>query len=568
MVDVWLIILAVVVPVLVVALNFYILAYYQHPDDRNTFIVPKAVLLIGMSIGMITILLIPFDVANQGGEFGCGEVESVVCGDLSLFWTWQVAFLLIGIWILLLIPYTLFYYESFDFENDTSCKACASAIWSQVAITVVFVGVFIVCFVFLRFTELPVENFNATETEFIPCAGGSCEQAGIVIDSDDPSLSQGGDFIKIGTPVLVFLPGFLSFIGWFLFALYAGIGLVALPISLIRSCIYRPKIMDSRLYETNKKVIQKRTQELIEVGVKMLEDAQQAENSESIKDKVSLTAIRRRRGEKTLFNEFKQAVLELEEEYSDLKLCHENWIHYNPFVPWCKLILGTIGLIISLLWILQIILYNLARDPYGPEGVPTAYFLNNMFSAASKELNFTLIGTILIAVFTFYLLFCTMKGNEKFGLRFFIVEIHPIKWRGTYINSFLINLSLILFCVAPLVQFVASTLSEYVVLTELDAIFNQQVQFLRFFRIFYENNVFIIIILSVAFLTAFFMICFPNDKQVRQAKKIAKKIDQFKENAEKGVGGGGKSFKESSVREENQGAGDDQESNDKQLQQI
>jgi len=38
--------------------------------------------------------------------------------------------------------------------------------------------------------------------------------------------------------------GFLSFIGWFLFGLFGGIGLSALPMDMIRSYKHRPRLRD------------------------------------------------------------------------------------------------------------------------------------------------------------------------------------------------------------------------------------------------------------------------------------------------------------------------------------
>ena len=31
------------------------------------------------------------------------------------------------------------------------------------------------------------------------------------------------------------------------------------------------------------------------------------------------------------------------------------------------------------------------------------------------------------AIYVFYLLFCVIKGNMKFGLRFFCLPIHPMR---------------------------------------------------------------------------------------------------------------------------------------------
>ncbi len=40
--DAYLIAIAVIVPVILIAVNFYVLVYYQHPEDKNQFYFPKA----------------------------------------------------------------------------------------------------------------------------------------------------------------------------------------------------------------------------------------------------------------------------------------------------------------------------------------------------------------------------------------------------------------------------------------------------------------------------------------------------------------------------------------------
>jgi LMBR1 domain-containing protein 1 len=43
----------------------------------------------------------------------------------------------------------------------------------------------------------------------------------------------------------IYCMAFLSFVGWFLFAIFGGVGLSALPIDLIRDFMYRPRMRSS-----------------------------------------------------------------------------------------------------------------------------------------------------------------------------------------------------------------------------------------------------------------------------------------------------------------------------------
>jgi LMBR1 domain-containing protein 1 len=44
--------------------------YYQHPDDHNEAWLPKFVVIGGVMLAGATALLLPLDVANNGGYAG------------------------------------------------------------------------------------------------------------------------------------------------------------------------------------------------------------------------------------------------------------------------------------------------------------------------------------------------------------------------------------------------------------------------------------------------------------------------------------------------------------------
>lgn len=47
---------------------------------------------------------------------------------------------------------------------------------------------------------------------------------------------------------------------------------------------------------------------------------------------------------------------------------------------------------------------------------------------------FPLFGTLAFGIFSFYLLWCVVKGAMKFGIRLLIITIHPLKY-VTVINT-------------------------------------------------------------------------------------------------------------------------------------
>ena len=70
MVDVFLVVATVVAFVILLVGGFYLLVYYQHPDDHNEAYAPKAVVLLGFVLAGATVLMLPLDVANNEGYAG------------------------------------------------------------------------------------------------------------------------------------------------------------------------------------------------------------------------------------------------------------------------------------------------------------------------------------------------------------------------------------------------------------------------------------------------------------------------------------------------------------------
>jgi LMBR1 domain-containing protein 1 len=266
-----------------------------------------------------------------------------------------------------------------------------------------------------------------------------------------------------------------------------------------------------------------RSRELAELGQRLRQEAE-VNSAPSFSKK--LKEWRKEREINKLYRQFKQEVVLLENDFEDLQYCHENWKNYNPLVPYCKLILGILSTLLSLLWILHIILYVLARDPY-PNGEPVSYFLNAMFSWASKDIEFGLLGVVLVGIFCVYLLFCTLSGQERLGLKFLIAEIHPLKIGATYMSSLLFNVSLLLLCVPALIQFCSIAFSEYLALTDADIILGQYVRYMQFFRYFFEYNVFIFILLGMAMLSFTFVYFCVQDRNMKAAASLKERIQRF-----------------------------------------
>lgn len=129
-------------------------------------------------------------------------------------------------------------------------------------------------------------------------------------------------------------------------------------------------------------------------------------------------------------NKYRAMVAQLDQDLLDTEMAsRSNWRNRNRFWPYIALVLFAFSIIISLLWLLQIVLYMLISPP-------VSRFLNKYLMFFDTF--FPLVGTISIAAFALYLLFCVIKGNFKLGVRFFL-GVHPMEMHATYMNSFIFN---------------------------------------------------------------------------------------------------------------------------------
>ncbi|XP_044376867.1 LIMR family protein Os06g0128200-like [Triticum aestivum] len=88
-------------------------------------------------------------------------------------------------------------------------------------------------------------------------------------------------------------------------------------------------------------------------------------------------------------------------------------------------------LIVSIAWVAHI--YHII----------VSSFLNEIFIKLDSV--WGLLGTAAFAFFC-YLLIAVIAGEMMLGLKLVFISIHPMKWGGTLMNSFLFNVELILLC--------------------------------------------------------------------------------------------------------------------------
>ena len=454
---------------------------------------------------------------------------------MELFW--GIIFWAVPIWVFVLIPFSTFFYEADDgmlmagtsyAPNAVPKSRALQALGYQLFVFVIVGLIFIITYFVFNETSIPVREYtggtlgNAYDIRVTPKVNGTVNGTIQYLPFDSSQLADmdlgdenyyqrvtKGDIetLKLEVDVSNFYAGLMAFIGWFLFAIFGGVGLAAMPLDLILMYVKRPRHMDAVEFAEAQTSLRERVNELVDIGelIKIEREEKAQLGLTSTWGSALLDPERRKeaRDERQAILGFKQAVYLLEKDVDDFQACHANWENYNPLIPYAALLCGCLSVIISFMWFLHIIIYVLPGTPLRP-------FLNNFFSWFDSW--FPLFGVLSVAIFTVYLLLCAIKGCFKLGMRFLCMTLHPMKPNKTYMSSFMFNIGLVLLCALPVVQFCSTAFADYARFATIRQIYGVQIEYLKFFSFFWTNNVFIYAFLIIMLLTSIYLACKPADQ--------------------------------------------------------
>jgi LMBR1 domain-containing protein 1 len=154
--------------------------------------------------------------------------------------------------------------------------------------------------------------------------------------------------------------------GWFLFALFGGIGLAATPLDFWLIYVNRPRHMDAQAFAEAQQSMRQRVNELVEIGELIKTERLERANAGITKlSRFSLQGDKRAlaKEEREALLQFKQAVYLLEEDVQDFKDATSNWKNSNPLWPYLALLLGFVSFIISIFWFIHVIVYVYPNPP-------------------------------------------------------------------------------------------------------------------------------------------------------------------------------------------------------------
>ncbi|KAI9916688.1 hypothetical protein PsorP6_017040 [Peronosclerospora sorghi] len=499
-VDLFLLAVIIIITVALLLCNVYVLVYFQHDDDKNTAYFPKALVVFGLFLAEATVLLLPLDVANNSTAMGCTDGSNPVCGNINMDLLWIIVFLSIVMFLVLLLPFAICFYEADDGEDNVKKSRWKQAIQMELGMVMFAGAVITVLYLTSAESSIPMHalevNSRSLSDGFRAYVDGTPVSAAVVTAAHNDTVQPITLTWKVSLPV--YITGLTSFLGWFGFSVFCGIGLIALPVDLILAFFYRPKFISADVYALQKLILQRRSMELLEMGRMLKQRMDRPAHGQGTWERK-----KPRRVDFVTLNKLKQSVYVLERDVVDLKLCHEEDRNFNPFAPVFKLFMGCSASVLSCMWFVHIALYMLPKRPLLP-------FLNAYFIWVDRI--FPLFGTLSVGLFSSYLLACAVKGCFKFGMRCFCIALHPIKLHGTYMHSMLFNLGVVLVCAIPAVQFCDQAFAEYDRLTALRTLMGVQIHYLNGMRPLWDYNIFVYAILCISSITAGFLVANPRDR--------------------------------------------------------
>jgi len=504
MIDIFMLVMVIVLSIIIILVNIYLLAYYCTTDDNDfkCAIFLKITAVLGMFIGLAQVCLLPLDVSNSRGEGGEFPMDMI----------WQITYLVIAVFVFVIIPLEIAAYEC---DPDWTCKQKFTNSFCFFVCEIIVVGLlYIITFFLFNKVHVPVTSLKCNN--FISSSDG-------VDDSNSNCDKLEDKELEFTVGFQVYAIALLSFISYLLFVLFGGVGIFSFPLDLIYSFCTRPiKIKPNKLEEMKKEIVVTAA-DLKDLGMQLKELEKKGHHKKNMfsKDK---------RNYNNLLKQLKVGVSVLEEQFEIVNF-QELANKTSALGYLMQLIGGIFCMLLSVLWILQIVFYIIVKI----DGKPLFTFLN-MPLVALADANVSFLSILIFVVMTFYLLIVTVKGNFKFGLRIMILgSIHPMKKDNTYMNSILFNVLLVMLTSVSVIQFSIKAFGEYTAMTDADLIFNAQIKYMTFYSFFFKYNIFEYALLGIALISFLYLICRPNDTNT--VKKILyKKFENDKKFNEESKG--------------------------------
>jgi LMBR1 domain-containing protein 1 len=469
----WLILVAIISLILIIGLSIYFIVYYLNLDDGDKFVIfPSAIACFGLCMSLSIVLLLPFDIATRVDETKLEYTSGI---DTELMW--QVILWMALVLVLVVIPFAIFYYEAYD--PDKPYVQIQQAVMYTTMLDFFFALLSGILWVYAGVAEIPYYSYGTIPQYKIPDEN--------IIYTQNKSIQ----ILNLNVSIFVYVIALMIFIGWLLFVMYGGVGLVSLPLDIFASIKDRPRPITLSAFNTGKEMLAAKAKNMLDIA-KKLQDEIRTKNRSVTRTKI---------------NEIHSTSIEMEKEMEKLKISYENQGGSMIFYGF-MIFVGCASVILAILWIIHIFMFNLTG---------TELFLNEFLISLNDT--FSLLGIIAYAIFALHLLWSTMEGCVKVGMRILFFKIHPMEKGNTQINSILFNINLILITSVTVTHFCGQSFRYFAANTAIYALLNVYVRNLRGIGdiLFYLQ----FLLVAIIFLSIFWICLCP-----KKAKKNYDKLDE------------------------------------------
>jgi len=476
---------------------FKMLWIYQMPEDKWSVetIIPKLVFVFVIVLsGFITILL-PLDVREQRTT-GTGLTDS-----------YSAVYIIIVVFCIAVIPLAMMLYEALGDAAVGLGQKLPFMILRLILFAGFFFGLVGLMFAFFNTCLIPVRVYSSKAVQWdLSQVTNPVESSSVILwSATNLSLSLRFD---------IYLIAFVTFVGYFLFIAFGGVGLTALPLDMILAFADRPRAIDLATYTRQKQDIGEQARGLGQSAKEM------QEKEKSLRVKTGWTAARQKAALRTEFNMFRQSVYLLEIEFRKIEIALKNKGEH-PLIAGFKLLAGIVFFAIAIAWWLHIFLYMTFTDPNNADQ-PVSLFLNKALMYFDDGSGY-IMSFFIFAILTLYLLCSVVKGAFKVGMRLFLLPMHPMKEGDTPINSLLFNSMIVMFSSGAIAQFSYTAFAVYARQSTAQVIFAGQIQYLTFYQYFFVYHVFTFMFLAWSLLAFFAMLLYPREKAAVRIKRL---VDQ------------------------------------------
>lgn len=148
---------------------------------------------------------------------------------------WLIVFLSIVVFIVVLLPFSIYFYEADDGEDNEGKKQIVEALKMTTATVIAAVVFIVVLFITVSKSHIPMRalevNSQSSGKGFHTYVDGATLSTTEI--SAASALVHQNIKVTLDVSFPVYTVGLTSFVGWFGFCIFCGIGLIALPLDLM-----------------------------------------------------------------------------------------------------------------------------------------------------------------------------------------------------------------------------------------------------------------------------------------------------------------------------------------------